>query len=90
MPTLGERQRLIAHLKERQIQAAFHYQPLHLSKMGRELGGAEGVCPVTERVADTLVRLPFYNRLTDNDLERVVDAILEFKVAPDADALALA
>jgi len=37
MPNLAERQRLIAHLKERQIQAAFHYQPLHLSDVGRRL-----------------------------------------------------
>lgn len=81
MPNLAERQRLIAHLKERQIQAAFHYQPLHLSGMGRRLGGNEGDCPVTERVADTLLRLPFYNRLGDEDLERVVDAVREFRVA---------
>jgi dTDP-4-amino-4,6-dideoxygalactose transaminase len=81
LPNLLERQRLIAHLKEHQIQAAFHYQPLHLSRMGREFGGREGDCPVTERVADTLLRLPFYNRLGDDDLARVVQAITEFQVA---------
>jgi dTDP-4-amino-4,6-dideoxygalactose transaminase len=81
MPSLAERQRLIAHLKERQIQAAFHYQPLHLSGMGRRLGGSDGDCLVTERVADTLLRLPFYNRLGDHDIERVVDAVREFRVA---------
>jgi dTDP-4-amino-4,6-dideoxygalactose transaminase len=81
MPSLAERQRLIAHLKANQIQAAFHYQPLHLSGMGRRLGGSDGDCPVTERVADTLLRLPFYNRLGDQDLERVVDAVREFRVA---------
>ncbi|HKW59015.1 MAG TPA: dTDP-4-amino-4,6-dideoxygalactose transaminase [Candidatus Dormibacteraeota bacterium] len=81
MPSLAERQRFIAHLRERQIQAAFHYQPLHLSHMGRAHGGAEGDCPVTERVADTLVRLPFYNRLTDEDLARVIKAVVQFKVA---------
>ena len=81
MPSLAERQRLIAHLKANHIQAAFHYQPLHLSAMGRRLGGGEGDCPVTEHVADTLLRLPFYNRLGDNDLDRVVNAVREFQVA---------
>jgi dTDP-4-amino-4,6-dideoxygalactose transaminase len=81
MPSLAERQRLIAHLKASQIQAAFHYQPLHLSGMGRKIGGAVGDCPVTERVADTLLRLPFYNRLSGADLERVVNAVREFRVA---------
>jgi dTDP-4-amino-4,6-dideoxygalactose transaminase len=81
LPTLDERQRLIAHLKSQEIQSAFHYQPLNLSGMGVQLGGREGDCPVTERVADTLLRLPFHNRLTDDDLGRVVDAVREFRVA---------
>jgi len=81
LPSLAERQRLIEHLKARGIQSAFHYQPLHLSEMGRRHGGHEGECEVTEHVADCLVRLPFYNRLSDEDLERVVSAVREFRVA---------
>jgi dTDP-4-amino-4,6-dideoxygalactose transaminase len=81
LPSLIDRQRLIAHLRDRQIVAAFHYQPLHLSRMGRQMGGREGECPVTERTADTLLRLPFYNRLGDADLARVVEAVREFRVA---------
>lgn len=80
MPSLAERQRFIAHLRDHGIQAAFHYQPLHLSEMGRRHGGREGQCPVTERIADTLVRLPFYNRLSEDDLERVVGAVTSFRV----------
>jgi dTDP-4-amino-4,6-dideoxygalactose transaminase len=81
LPNLAERQRLIAHLRARGIQAAFHYQPLHLSGMGQQMGGSPGDCPVTERTADTLLRLPFYNRLSDEDLTRVVDTVREFRVA---------
>jgi dTDP-4-amino-4,6-dideoxygalactose transaminase len=81
LPSLAERQRLIEHLKVRQIQAVFHYQPLHLSAVGRRLGGVEGDCPVAERTADTLIRLPFFNRLEESDLERVVKAVREFRVA---------
>lgn len=84
LPSLDERQRLIAHLKERGVQAAFHYQPLHLSEMGRRHGGREGQCPITEEVADCLIRLPFYNRLTEEDLERVVKAVGDFRVAAPA------
>jgi dTDP-4-amino-4,6-dideoxygalactose transaminase len=81
LPSIVERQRLIEHLKERGIQSAFHYQPLHLSAMGRRYGGQEGECPVTEHVADSILRLPFYNRLSDEDLLRVVNAVREFRVA---------
>ena len=78
MPSLEKRQALIAHLKASNIISAFHYLPLHLSQMGRQFGGKEGDCPVTEDVSDRLLRLPFYNDLTEADLARVVAAICEF------------
>lgn len=77
MPSLDERRRLIAGLKERGILSVFHYLPLHLSPMGERFGGRPGDCPVTENVSDRLVRLPFYNDLTESDQERVVAAIRE-------------
>jgi len=78
LPSLEERQALIAHLKARGILAVFHYLPLHLSPMGQRFGGKPGDCPVTEQVSDRLLRLPFYNSLSQEDQERVVTAIREF------------
>ena len=78
MPSLEKRQALIAHLKDQDIISAFHYLPLHLSDMGQKFGGKQGDCPVTEDVSDRLLRLPFYNDLTEADLARVVAAIREF------------
>ena len=78
MPSLEKRQALIAHLKAQNIISAFHYLPLHLSEMGQKFGGKEGDCPVTEDVSERLVRLPFYNDLTEADLTSVVAAICEF------------
>lgn len=79
LPNLDLRQRLIAHLRQRGIHSVFHYLPLHLSDMGRRFGGREGDCPVTERVSDQLLRLPFHNVLTQAEQERVVEAIREFE-----------
>lgn len=78
LPTLNLRQAFIAHLRESGIQCVFHYLPLHLSDMGMKYGGRSGDCPVTERVSDQLVRLPFHNALTEDEQQRVIDAILEF------------
>jgi dTDP-4-amino-4,6-dideoxygalactose transaminase len=75
MPSLDARTRLISHLKARNILSVFHYQPLHLSPMGECFGGKRGDCPVTESVSDCLVRLPFYNNLTQADQDRVIQAI---------------
>jgi len=80
MPDLDTRQRFIMYLREQDIYSVFHYLPLHLSDMGRKFGGTVGDCPVTERVSDQLVRLPFYNNLGGVDLERIVDAILGFQL----------
>jgi len=78
MPSLKARQALIAHLKAREILSVFHYLPLHLSEMGRRLGGKENDCPVTECVSARVIRLPFYSELTEADQARVVSAIHEF------------
>lgn len=78
MPSTAERESFIRHLEERGILAVFHYQPLHLSPMGRRLGGRKGACPVTEDVAARLVRLPLYNRLSDAEQGEVLDAVASF------------
>ncbi len=79
LPSLERRQALIDHLKRHGILSVFHYLPLHLSDMGRKFGGRPGDCPVTEDVSDRLLRLPFYNDLTEADQARVCAAIREFE-----------
>jgi dTDP-4-amino-4,6-dideoxygalactose transaminase len=82
MPSLVAREALIQHLKARGILAVFHYLPLHLSRMGRTFGGREGDCPVTERVGDCLIRLPFYFDLSEPDQTTVIEAIRSFPAVP--------
>ena len=78
MPSLEDRQALIAHLKAKSIIAVFHFLPLHLSDMGQRFGGKPGDCPVTEDISTRLLRLPFYNDLTEEDQAYVVDTIVSF------------
>jgi dTDP-4-amino-4,6-dideoxygalactose transaminase len=80
LPSLESRQALIAHLKAHDILAVFHYLPLHLSAMGRKLGGRPGDCPVSEETSDRLVRLPFYNDLSDQEQEEVIERVRAFYV----------
>jgi dTDP-4-amino-4,6-dideoxygalactose transaminase len=79
LPSLERRQALMAHLKAQGILAVFHYLPLHLSEMGRKLGGRTGECPVTEDISDRLLRLPFYNDLSDQDQDEVIDRVVRFR-----------
>jgi dTDP-4-amino-4,6-dideoxygalactose transaminase len=75
LPSLEARSALTAALRTRNIHAAFHYVPLHMSAMGQRFGGFLGQCPVAEEAADCLLRLPFYTGLTCSDQERVIEAI---------------
>jgi dTDP-4-amino-4,6-dideoxygalactose transaminase len=80
-PSLEYRQALIAYLKSRGILSVFHYLPLHISQMGLAFGGKPGDCPVTEQISDQLLRLPFYNTLTEAEQIQVVEAIQSFEGA---------
>ena len=77
MPSLEQRQALIAHLKARGILSVFHYLPLHLSDMGRKFNGQLGDCPITEDISERLLRMPFYNDLTEADQHLVINAVQE-------------
>jgi dTDP-4-amino-4,6-dideoxygalactose transaminase len=79
LPSLEARQALITYLNALEINSVFHYLPLHLSSMGRRFGGKSGDCPITEEISDRLLRLPFYNDLTEADQARVLFGLKEFK-----------
>jgi len=81
LPDLDTRQRFLQHLRQQEILSVFHYLPLHLSDMGQKFGGKVGDCPVTEKVSDQLVRLPFHNGLTGSEQEQVIEAILSFPLS---------
>lgn len=80
MPDLASRTDFIKHLNKKNIKAVFHYQALHNSPMGLKLGGKPGQCPISEKMSDQLVRLPFYNGLTELELEYICDSIKQFKM----------
>ena len=78
LATSDSRDQFIRHLRDHGILAVFHYQPLHLSTVGRSLGGREGQFPVTEKAGDCLVRLPLFNSLTDAEQSFIINTVTEF------------
>ncbi|WP_432667668.1 dTDP-4-amino-4,6-dideoxygalactose transaminase [Wukongibacter baidiensis] len=70
-----ERNKLILELKERGIQAVFHYIPLHSSPMGKKLGYREGDLKATEDLSTRLLRLPLHLYISQKDIERIIDSI---------------
>jgi len=71
MPDRRVRDETLALMRNEGVQPTFHYVPLHSSDAGQKFASRSTACPVTDDVSGRLLRLPFYNTLTDTDLERV-------------------
>lgn len=74
---LPTRTELLARLKERGVQALFHYVPLHDSPAGRRYGRAHGDLPWTQRAGGCLLRLPLWPGMDDATVDQVIDAVVE-------------
>lgn len=66
---------LMNKLKERNINAYFHFMPLHTSSMGRKIGSSIQ-CPITEEISKTILRLPIYNSMTKEEALYTVENLL--------------
>ncbi|TGY74499.1 dTDP-4-amino-4,6-dideoxygalactose transaminase [Enterorhabdus sp. NM05_H27] len=75
LPSLEERTKFIAFLRERGVQACFHYVPLHSAPAGERFGRFDGEDVHTTEVSDRLVRLPMYYGMEPSDCEEVIEAV---------------
>ena len=75
---IEERGRLIKHLRDNDVQAVFHYVPLHSAKAGKEYGRFHGEDKYTTDISSRLLRLPMYYGLSSEDVEKVTDAVRAF------------
>jgi dTDP-4-amino-4,6-dideoxygalactose transaminase len=74
------RDALAEHLKSRGIGTGMHYPlPLHLQKAYANLELREGTFPHSEQAARECLSLPLYPELSDENAERVADAVLDWK-----------
>ncbi len=71
--TKANRDYVITRLKKAGINAAFHYIPLHSSPMGKKLGYKENDFRITNKAADTILRLPLYPSLKERELSYIAD-----------------
>lgn len=71
-----ERDALMAYLDEKGIGTIIHYPiPPHLSEAYQYLGLKEGSLPITEQCAKEVLSIPLYNGMTQEEQDKVIDAI---------------
>lgn len=67
---------LIQHLADMGIPSRSYFTPIHLHPFYREMFGyKEGSFPVTERVARSIIALPFHTNFSEENVDTVVDCL---------------
>jgi len=76
----GNRDKLQNYLNENGIGTQIHYPvPPHLSEAYKYLGYKKGDFPITEKQANTVLSLPIYDGMTNEEAEYVIKAINDYK-----------
>jgi len=73
-----ERTQLTEYLKTKGILAIFHYIPLHSSLAGKKYGRVSSDMSVTNDLSERILRLPMYYAMSNEDVDRVVEELLNF------------
>ena len=74
----SERSRLIEHLAQNQIEATFHYVPLHSSPAGKIYGSFHGEDLHTTKESERILRLPLWYGMDEEKVMYVADAVSRF------------
>lgn len=73
---LDQRSKIISHLKENGILSVFHYLSLHKSPFYHDKHDGRQLTE-SDRYTDSLVRLPLYYELSDDDINKIIATIKE-------------
>lgn len=73
------RDELESYLKDKGIGTVKHYPiPMHLQGAYADLGLKNGDLPIAEEISNTVLSIPMYYGMTDDEIEHVINAINEF------------
>ena len=73
------RDNLHEFLIKKQIFSKVYFKPIHLTSFYRKkFNGKEGMLPITENIAKTVLTLPLYPNMTQEEKKYLIDSINEF------------
>ena len=78
LPDIATRTDLAAYLKNKGVEALFHYMPLHTSSYGKTHGRFVGEMDYTTQISDRLLRLPLHVNMQESDVVYICEQINEY------------
>ena len=70
----GRRDEVVAKLRQRRVEVVVNYRAIHLLSYFRETFGFKpGEFPIAEEIGDAAISLPFFPRMSAQDVDTVVD-----------------
>lgn len=72
-PSLELRTKFIDYMKTNNVLTVFHYIPLHSSPAGQQYCKTGSQMDITNRISDTLVRLPLFYELNSQQMQTIKD-----------------
>lgn len=76
----NRRESLIEYLKDKGIGTIIHYPvPPHLSEAYQYLNMGKGSLPITERYADSVLSIPIYTGMSEDEQDYVIESINAFQ-----------
>lgn len=78
LENIETRTKLIDFLKKRGVLSVFHYIPLHSSPAGKKYCRYAGKMDVTDKVSDTILRLPLFYDLKNKEVDYIKKLLDDF------------
>ena len=69
------RKEIFEALLSENIGVNVHYLPVYLHPYYQKLGYQKGLCPNAEKLYESMITLPLYPAMSDNDFEDVINAV---------------
>jgi dTDP-4-amino-4,6-dideoxygalactose transaminase len=76
VPSAKKCRETIEGLRKNKIKGVWHYQPLHASKFGKRYNQKNQPLKITNKLSQTIIRLPLYIGLKSKDISNVKKSLL--------------
>ncbi len=72
----GSRRTIFEELRKKNIGVNVHYIPVYYQPFYRELGFRKGICPNSEHFYETIITLPLFPSMTDEEISHVIKVVI--------------